>query len=194
MLDADELRRWVSDRVGSKRFQHIVGVVDVARKLATRHGVDPERAAAAAWLHDACKEIKDSQLLAEAGKYNLEITEVEQDTPHLLHGPVAAAVVREKFNINDEDLLAAIAEHTLGNVPMTPLSEIIFLADCLEDSRPKDYTACIWEAVDPNGQFNINKGMLAACDLNILHLLKEGRVIHPRTVQVRNHYLKRTRA
>jgi len=84
----------------------------------------------------------------------------------------------------------AIAEHTLGNVPMTLISQIVFLADCLDETRPVDYTKPIWAALCPDGETtDLPNGMLKALDSSLEHVIATRRSIHPKTVDVRNYFL-----
>lgn len=183
------LRDWVLPRVSSKRFKHIEGVVKAAGKIARAYDCDAYLAELAAWLHDACKETKDRVLVEQAREYGIPLDPVLEKQGYLLHGPVAAELVKRELGISHPEVLAAIAEHTLGNVPMSKLSEVLFLADCLDESRPHDYTSPIWAALSIDDEINVARAMLTATDLGLLHLMETARPIHPLTVQVRNYYL-----
>lgn len=189
-INISTLKKWVEGRVSTKRFKHICGVAVAARTIAAKHGCDPELAEIAAWLHDCCKEMKERELLEAAKTLNVPFTEIEEKHGHLLHGPVAAAVVKKELGIKNQDVLNAISEHTLGNAPMCPLSEVLYLADCLEEGRDTNYTAPIWAALDLDGEFNIAKAIVIASNLGLIHLVESGRPIHPRAVMVRNYYLE----
>lgn len=188
-LSIEFVRKWVEPRVSAKRLKHICGVVEVAKKLAGVYDCDIELAELAAWLHDACKEIKDTVLVEQAKAYGMKLTELEEKNGHLLHGPVAALLAKAELGITNQEVLDAISEHTLGNVSMSKLSEVLFLADCIDETRPDDYTAPIWAALSIENDLNIAKAILTASDLGLKHLIESGRAIHPRTVDVRNHYL-----
>lgn len=188
-ITLNSVRKWVEPRNSAKRFAHIEGVVNVAQKLAEKAGVDIFLAELGGYLHDACKEVKDTQLVTMAAAGGIALDPILETHGHLLHGPVAALVARQELGITHEDLLSAVAEHTLGNVPMTDLSKVLFLADCLEASRPEDYTAPIWAALDLKGNFNMDAAIVVASDLGIKQLIESGRPIHPRSVAVRNFYL-----
>jgi predicted HD superfamily hydrolase involved in NAD metabolism len=187
-------RAWVEPRNSPKRFKHIEGVADVARRIAAAAGEDVFLAELGGWLHDACKEVKDKTLVEMAQGFRLSLHPIEKAHGHLLHGPVAAEVARRELGITHQQLLDSIKEHTLGAAPMSKLSEIVFLADCLEEGRPSDYTDPIWEALDIDGSCNLDAAILKACDLNLQHLMETGRPIHPLTVEVRNLYLERVKA
>jgi predicted HD superfamily hydrolase involved in NAD metabolism len=185
----DSVRQWITPRVSPKRRGHIDGVATIARKLAGKTAFSPELAELAGWLHDACKELKADELLSLAKEFYLALDPILEMHGHLLHGPVSAEVVKRELGINNRELLDAISQHTLGAIGMTDLSKVVFLADCLEPGRPKDYTDPIWEALDFDGAFNLDGALVVALDLGLKHLIDDGKPIHPKTVAVRNHYL-----
>lgn len=184
-------KQWAKPRVSEKRFRHVEGVAAVAREIAELAGEDQFLAELAGWLHDGCKEWKDKELVKAAQAYGMKLNQVEKENGHLLHGPVAAFVARDELKIKHEDLLDAVSEHTLGKVEMTDLSKVVFLADCLEASRPKDFTDPIWNALkgNPQKRADLDAAMLVACDLSLEHLINSRRVIHIKTVDVRNYFL-----
>ena len=195
--------KWAAPRISKKRFQHVTGVVEVGLKLAKLAKLSPADrllVGLACWLHDSCKEIKDKELVEMARQAGLNLNQIEEENGHLLHGPVAAFTIRQELGISNTEVLAAISEHTLGNAPMSDISKVVFLADCLEKSRPTSFTGPIWEALDSPAtdkkkkQVNLDKAMLKASDLSLGHLLESGRVIHPKTVDVRNYFLGIVRA
>lgn len=187
------VQEWIKPRVSEKRFKHITGVAETAVKLAQFFGCDPDQAQLAAWLHDACKETKEKDLVLQARQFGLSVNSIEEATGHILHGPVAAEVIRSTLAITNEDVLNAIREHTLGAVNMSMLSKVIFLADALEPGRPKDYSQPIWQSLNlseaDKSQANIDLAVLVTLDLNLQHLLQSRKTIHPKTVEARNYYL-----
>ncbi len=187
----DVARKWAKPRVTEKRFRHIEGVAAVGKEIAELAGQDAFLAELAGLIHDGCKEWKDKDLVKAALSFGMKLNEVEKANGHLLHGPVAACVAREELGIKHQELLDAVSEHTLGKVGMTDLSKIVFLADCLEESRPKDFTEPIWNALkgNPKKKADLDAAMLVACDLSLEHLITAGRVIHIKTVDVRNYFL-----
>lgn len=187
-ITAQFLREWVKPRMKAKRFKHTEGVVKVAKKLARRAGCDEHLAEIAAWIHDACKHVKDDELVRMARDYGLVLTDLEAHQGHLLHGPVAAELAMHELDITNEDVLNAIAEHTLGAVPMSTLSKVLYLADALEESRPEDFKQPIWDALDFDQTFDLDNALVVACSLGIKHLQESGRPIHPRTEAVRDYY------
>lgn len=180
---------WVKQRLSAKRFEHVAATVDTARKLAGVAECDAYLAAIAAWLHDACKEMKESELVLMAEAAGMPLDPMERAHGHLLHGPVAALVAARDLGIKHAGVLEAISQHTLGAAPMSDLSKVVFLSDCLEPGRPADYTYPIWQALDLGGANDFDGALVAACDAGIRHLLDAGKPIHMRILAVRNYYL-----
>lgn len=186
-------RNWVKPRVSARRFEHIEGVVETAAKLAQAADCDLFPALLAGYLHDACKEWKEKDLVDFARKNGMKVSELEEKSGHLLHGPAAAIVAKQELGITNKNVLNAIAEHTLGAVPMSRLSQVVYLADCLEASRPSTYTEPIWAALDLEHGCHLEQAMVVASDLGITHLIQSGRYIHPKAVKVRNYFLEQTK-
>lgn len=191
-LTLEFAKTWIKERVSAKRLDHIAGVAKIAKDLSIKVGCNPYLAELAAWLHDAYKEVKAQQLVRLAEEEGLTVHPLEREWGHLLHGPVAAAMVKRELGLDNQEVLKAISEHTLGAVPMNKLSKVLFLADCLEEGRPKEYTEPIWAALDIDHQPNLDKAILVACDLNLKYIIEDGKPIHPRTILVRNFYLKQS--
>ncbi len=193
-MTLDFAREWTQPRISKKRFEHVCGVAAVGDLLAKKAGVNRLLVGLACYLHDCCKETKDKELIERARAFGLKLTAIEEVNGHLLHGPVAAQTIKAELKITNAEVLASISEHTLGNAPMSDISKVVFLADCLEESRPKDFTEPIWQALNipvpgSNKKVNLDRAMLVACDLSLSHLLNAGKPIHPKTVDVRNHFL-----
>ena len=81
----EQAKKLVRKNLSEKRYTHTKNVKKMAVKLAKRWGADPEKAALAAILHDAAKELpKDRQLQIFAEKcYN------SRKCPHASHLGVA---------------------------------------------------------------------------------------------------------
>jgi predicted HD superfamily hydrolase involved in NAD metabolism len=200
-LTLEKAQEWVKPRTSEKRFSHVKGVAKVARELAEEVHCDVFLAELAGWLHDCCKEIKDRDLVIQALQFGLQLTPLDRVSGHLWHGPVGAETIKRDLNITNEPVLDAIRQHTLGAVAMSDLSKVVFLADCLEASRPTDYTDPIWNALrggdtktngkktKNNRELDLDMAILVACDLGLQQLIESNRVIHPKTVEVRNFYL-----
>ena len=119
------------------RFEHSEGVMYTAAALAMRYGEDLEKAQVAGILHDCAKCIPDNKKLKICEKHHIAVTEAEIESPFLLHAKVGAYIAKEKYHIEDTEILDAIACHTTGKPAMTLLEKIIYISDYIEPMRNK---------------------------------------------------------
>ncbi|MGI6205545.1 MAG: bis(5'-nucleosyl)-tetraphosphatase (symmetrical) YqeK [Anaerovoracaceae bacterium] len=129
----NKLDEFVKIRLTEKRYRHTMGVVETAGALAERYGADPDKTYIAALFHDACKNLDSDEMNSLVEKYNLD--EVYIDKPQLAHSKVAAEILRDKFGVDDEEIINAVSYHTTGRANMSLLEKIIFVADAVEPHR-----------------------------------------------------------
>ena len=94
---------------------HIDRVVALTRELARRHGAEEARALLTAQGHDLLRALDRSELLARAKARGMEVIDVERAEPVLLHGPLGALELLERFDLDDERVLHAIRWHSSGH-------------------------------------------------------------------------------
>jgi predicted HD superfamily hydrolase involved in NAD metabolism len=123
------------ERLSEKRYGHTVRVAGTAEGLARKHGIDPAQTRLAALLHDAARETEPDEFLRLAKEWNLSVGAPERQSPKLLHGPVAAELARRELGVADEEVLAAIRVHTIGEAEMGPLALALYVADKIEPAR-----------------------------------------------------------
>jgi predicted HD superfamily hydrolase involved in NAD metabolism len=177
---------WLADHVPESRLIHVLAVEQTAIALAQQHGLDVNKAAQAGLMHDLAKYFKPQKLLQMAQAEGLSLDSVDHANPHLLHADVGAIVARDRFGIQDEEVLQAIANHTLGKPGMSPLSCIVFLADSLEPGRGNTSEL---NALRQISQQDLPQAVWMTCDASIQDLVAKRRLIHPRTVLTRNWFL-----
>jgi len=97
----------------------------------------PELGYLAGIAHDLGKQLSEKELIKLAKSDGRKISRLEKEKPSLLHGRASAVLLRERFNVHNEDVLEAAALHTLGGKDMGPLAKVVYIADKMEVSREK---------------------------------------------------------
>lgn len=171
--------------LSEKRFEHSLMVEQEAVKLAGIYGLDVQKARIAAIAHDYAKSYSDEDLIKISKKYSIEIDEIQENFPQLLHGPVAACICNDKFGIIDQDILNSISNHTTGRKGMSMLEKIIYLADVIE---PRRYFPGI-NIIRNKALSDIDSALLSACNGTLIYITQENYLIHPLTIEFRNSLL-----
>jgi predicted HD superfamily hydrolase involved in NAD metabolism len=141
-----QLARRVREHLGqNERYAHSVRVARCAEVLAQRHGIDPAKARIAGMLHDLARLYSAAQLIEECEARGLRIADFERAHPVLLHAGLGAAIARERFGIEDSEVLSAIEKHTTGAGEMSPLDCVVYLADSLEPGRTFPERGELWQ-------------------------------------------------
>jgi predicted HD superfamily hydrolase involved in NAD metabolism len=117
------------------RYAHILRVARTAERLARTYGVDPGRARTAGLLHDLARLYPGERLVGECTARGMPIDAFERANPIVLHARLSAELARDWFGVTDEAVLSAIRKHTVAAATMSPLDEILYLADGLEAGR-----------------------------------------------------------
>ena len=166
-------------RLSPDRFHHVEGVVEAARALAERFGVDPAAAERAAWLHDVYRETAADELKRLAASAGIKLPEGPAE---VWHGPVCAALMPAEFGIADPAVRAAVEHHTAGHPEMDALAQVLFVADAIEPGRA--YPGV--EELRRAAASGLRLATALAADASIAHLLRERRTIVWQTVALRN--------
>ncbi|ADU52280.1 metal dependent phosphohydrolase [Thermaerobacter marianensis DSM 12885] len=185
--DLERARQAAEAVLSPARFQHVARVVETARDLAFRHGVDPLRVELAAWLHDLARERSPEALLAAARQAGWEPDAAERADPILLHGPVAAWEAARRGLARDPEVLEAIRWHTTARPGLGPVGCLVFLADKLEPARR-------YPGVDELRRLaarDVDAAMAAVLDDLIRYCLRNGFWLPAATVAARNHWRQR---
>lgn len=187
MLELDEIKEKLQQMLTPNRFRHSINTMEVCIRLAGKYGVDAKKAAIAGLVHDCAKDLDKDAVLPICEKYGIIVDEISKSQPKLLHGDIGAHMAREIFGIDDPQILAAIADHTLGRPEMDKLTSIVFIADYIEADRTFEGVDEIREAAEES----LERAIVVGIDSTIRHVLKQGKPLHPRTLLTRNWALKR---
>ncbi len=168
-MELKQIRENLRKVLKESRYLHSIGVEEVACDLALIYGCDVQKALLAGLLHDCAKYLTEQEQLLACQKYHLPVTEIERQCAFLLHAKVGAAFAREKYGIEDIEILNAITYHTTGRPAMTLLEKIIFTADYIEPNRkpvPR------MEEIRRTAYEDLDTAVLMILD-NTLHYLKD---------------------
>lgn len=171
MISLNEARAIAEKMLSKKRFQHTLNVEEMAVKLANKNGVDAEKAALAALLHDIAKEMApETQLQILKGNDIISNYAALRDQP-IWHGGAAAVLAQRDYGVNDAEILSAIANHTTGKPGMTKLDKIIYMADMVSAERTYPQAAFLRRKV----MENLDEGYFCGLGMSIEWLLQCGR-------------------
>jgi predicted HD superfamily hydrolase involved in NAD metabolism len=165
-------------RLSDSRYEHTLRVADTAEDLARAHDLDADRARLAALMHDSARELGPDEFLKLAETWNLQVGESEQQSPKLLHGPVAAEMARE-LGIDDEEVLEALRAHTTGRPGMGPLALVLYVADKIEPAR--DYPSV--GRLRDLAREDLHKAALESLRRAIAHNEGRGKTTHPASLE-----------
>ena len=126
----EEVKKHLSQH--ENRYIHILGVINMAEKLAIKYNADVMKAKYAALLHDYSKYDNNIEALTDEEKSECEGHE------YLVHAYLSAHAAYDIFKIDDSDIINAIKNHVIGRHNMSLLEKIIFIADFTEENRKYD--------------------------------------------------------
>lgn len=180
--DWETLEKSLHGHVKGERLAHTYRVLDTARQLAKRWGAPEQTVAVAALMHDWAKQMPAVKLLEEAQARGLITDPVEAAAPHLLHGPVAAALLQEEGLVTDPVALEAIRWHTTGRAGMGLVEQIVWLADYIEPGRSFHGV----EPVRSLAQTNLTEALVAGLAQSIRFILERRWPVHLASVSAYN--------
>ena len=160
-MNINDMKKRLKDDLSKKRYEHTLGVAYTAASMAMCYGEDVNKAYIAGLLHDSAKCLSDKEKLKAAKKYKVTVTDAERENLELLHAKLGAEFAADYYKIDDEEILSAIRCHTTGKADMSPLEEILFIADYIEPNRKElpgmdevrflafhDRTSCIVKIIE----------------------------------------------
>jgi len=168
------LPEWAA--AGPARREHmarVASLLDAWAEAADLSDEDRLRWRAAGYLHDALRDAPPPSLRP------LVAPDLAELPGALLHGPAASRRLRDE-GVDDEELLDAVAFHTLGDPSLGPLGRALYAADFLEPGRRFQVEGraelC---ALAPTDLARVAKEVVR---LRIAHLVQKGMRLNDRTV------------
>ena len=164
--------------------EHIERSREIGRSLALRYNVDVTRVDIGVAAHDLARALNGDALLEQAERYGLQLHPVEEHSPILLHGLIAALWLEREDGFDDEDVLEAVRWHTTGRRGMGAIAKVVFLADKLDPNKVRRYPYL--NEIQRLSEESLDKAMLEFLDQGLLYFVREGQLIHPESVELRN--------
>ncbi len=186
----EEIKDWLRENLTAEKYVHSLGTAEAAREIAKICGGDIEKAYFAGLIHDCAKSLPLDEMLLLIKEFGIELECGEENNVKILHAPAGAALAAKIFGVDDEEVLSAIRWHTLGQVEMSQLEKIIFLADKIEpETRGREcYLNRIKTVSEPCG---LERNILDCYSYTIKSLVDRKLVICQKTIEIYNHLLKK---
>lgn len=179
-----DLQATIQAAMSAKRYQHVQRVVAYAQHLAQRHAVNEEQVTLAAWVHDYAKERADADFLKAIDDYGLD-PDLKNWGNNVWHGVVGAELIRTELGVTDEIVLQAVREHTTGaGETMTPVSQVLFMADYLEEGRTFPGVQAARELTD----VSLAAGVHYQITHTLRYLITQQVPIHPASLVTYNYW------
>lgn len=168
-----EIKEEIKNKLSTYRYQHSINVMEEAVKLARYYGVGEDKCKICALTHDMAKEFSEEENKRFIEKYELPEDILLKENKNLLHGYIAAIIVKEKYGFTD-DMVKAVKYHSTGYVGMDMLAKIIYLADKIE--KGKDYPGIGEERY--YAYKDIDKAIVICLCNQIKKLVKDGKKVN----------------
>ena len=182
----EEIKKELESCLTEERYIHSIGVMEMAEILAKRFSCDVQKAKFAGLLHDCAKCLSKEESL----KYTDCLLECELPSLKTWHAPIGRFIAKNKYGIDDEEILNAIRWHTVGRINMSDFEKIIYLADKIElRTREKQFREKIETALDNRN--NLDDAMLMSFKLTIKSLIERNLPICSHTIDIYNDLLKK---
>ena len=170
-MEAEKVKHLAKKKLTPHRYQHVKNVAKAAQELAHRYGANVEKATMAAYLHDIVKEEKREDLLRILQQDAIMAQSTVKRPRPVWHGPAAAVYAKYNLGIADEEVLSAVACHTMGKINMSLLDKVLFVADLT--SQERDFPGV--EELRAVAKENLDEATVLAMQRRIDFVLESGR-------------------
>ncbi len=161
-----------------------MGVEGMSIVLANKWGIDQDRCHLAALLHDLAKPFPfDEQRLRLDNCTVIEATDEDREHPAVWHGLLAAQEAAERFQVDDREVLEAVAYHSTGCHGLSDIGMVIYVSDFIEPSRN-------WPGVEDSrariADMTLHEAAHEVAKNKLEKLHRKGRAVHSRTHDMAN--------
>ena len=181
-MEISKMQERLKKVLNEHRYNHSIGVMNEAVRMAEMFGEDREKAQIAGLLHDCAKYLKPDEALVLARAYGIELDIDTINCPPVIHAPIGAIIANREYQVKDLDILEAIKNHTVAGLDMSNLSKIIYVADMTEEGR--DFPGV--DEIRKASETDLDKAYFLAIKSSLLHNINKNGYIHPMTVYAWN--------
>ena len=194
MIDLDDIRGELFERLTFERYSHTLGVENTALSLAEI--LCPEsvlNVQAAALLHDVAKEIPYEEQIKLIEEFGLIVTDEDLTVAPGLHAICGVAIIMRDFLFcANKDVLSAVYKHCVGDSRMSLIDKIIYISDYIEPSRTFDAAIelrqellCDLSQISKTDLLKkLDCAVLSAATATVENLRKNNRHVHSRTLRM----------
>ena len=144
-----------------------------------------------ALAHDIARAMKGEQLLQKAQEFGISVHPVEAQVPLLLHGPVAAELLRRVDGLEDRDIYEAVYWHSTAHKDLGAVAKLVFLADKLDPQKLSRYP--FQPELNKLALTSLDRAIFDFLSRELISLLQQGSLVHPVVVEARNELAQRRR-
>lgn len=183
-MNEDSINSYIQKHLPEKRIRHIQGVRQTAVRLARKYGADEEKANTAALFHDMFRSLSPDELSFWIERLGLDAR--YRGNVNLAHGKIAAAVMKQDYGVEDEDIINAVSYHTTGRAGMSLLEKIVFIADAIEPGR--SYPGV--EELRTAAEEDLDRACLLSLSKTVDYIRAQGIYLDEDTLRARDYFLR----
>ncbi len=184
MILIDSIHDILRSILASSRYDHSLRVAYSALELASRWNEVGHKAYLAGLIHDAGKHLTHVDAVGRGIALPPESADLYDTYPSVWHALMGPFICKTLFEIDDQDILTAVQWHTTGIAQMSPLAEILFIADFIEPGRTGP--ECRW--IREMAKHNRAQCVYAIASISINNISKKNKSIHPATSACQTYY------
>ncbi len=187
-MTLDALKKRMEDTLPSKRFLHVLSVVETAEELADIYKADKTLLSVASLLHDCTKPFTFEEHIAYAEKHSLELSSDDLASPEVLHARTGAVMAKNELG-GDDRVFSLIYCHCTAKPDMTLEEKLLFLSDFIEATRThkicqdtrRDFFSSLEKSLDKMKLLDFT--VLKVLESTVEHLKEKGSYIHSDTLR-----------
>lgn len=178
----------LENMLGKNRYEHSIRTAEYAKYLAKIYDVDIEKAYLAGLLHDCGKYADYDKMIADCKNYNQMIPYLNMNYKSVIHAKFGAIIAKERYEVDDENILNAIHYHATGRANMTKLEMIVYLADIIEEDRDYDGVEKLRKLADES----LEEAMVLALSRIVTKLSSSKLYVVQSTIEAYNYFVDKS--